>query len=236
MIHLPASVKAVNLGCGITVAPGWINIDNSPNARLSKYPRLRWLLWKAGVLSDAHYSVPWPKSIVIHDLRKKLPFPNCSIDYVYTSHALEHLAAADARKLICEVFRILKPGGMARLVVPDLAYGAHCYVEALAKNPCDPNAAPEFLKWLQLSRSDVRDPHLWMYDAPSLSAVLTDTGFKRRSFVNTNKVKCQIALPSTFVRMNRSISRRRSVERSLENERSCHVSTIHSLNEFENCN
>ena len=144
MIHLPASVKA-NLGCGITVAPGWINLDNSPNARLSKYPRLRWLLWKTGVLSDEHYSVSWPESIFIHDLRKKLPFPDSSVHYVYTSHALEHLALADARKLIWEIFRILRPGGILRLVVPDLAYGARGYVDALAKNPADQMPRRRFL-------------------------------------------------------------------------------------------
>lgn len=159
-------------------------MDNSPNARLSKYPRLRWLLWKLGVLSDEHYSVSWLKSILIHDLRKRLPFPDRSVDYVYTSHVLEHLAAADARKLIEEVFRVLKPGGMVRLVVPDLAYGARGYLDALANNPSDPKAAPAFLDWLGLSTSGVRDPHLWMYDAPSLSAVLTQAGF-------INAVVCQ---------------------------------------------
>jgi hypothetical protein len=39
---LPAGAIALNLGCGLSIAPGWINIDNSPNARLAKYPRLRW--------------------------------------------------------------------------------------------------------------------------------------------------------------------------------------------------
>ena len=183
-IALAANIKAVNLGCGVTVAPGWINIDNSPNARLSKFPRLRRLLWKTGVLSDQHYSVPWEKNILIHDLRNRLPFADCSIDYVYTSHVLEHLAVTDARKLIKEVFRILKPEGMVRLVVPDLAYGARRYLDGLATNPSDPKAAPEFINWLQLSRPGVRDPHLWMYDAPSLSAVLTEAGF-------TNTAVCE---------------------------------------------
>jgi hypothetical protein len=30
---LPVGAKAVNLGCGLSIAPHWINIDNSPNAR-----------------------------------------------------------------------------------------------------------------------------------------------------------------------------------------------------------
>lgn len=173
---LPINVKAINLGCGVSVAPGWINIDNSPNARLSKYPPLRWLGWKCGVLSDAHYAVDWPESIIVRDLRKRLPFDDLTIDYAYSSHFVEHLTKDDAIKLVKEVFRVLKPGGILRLVVPDLAYGARCYLDALAADPPDHRAASEFLRWLQLTRNG-RDPHLWMYDAPSLSSILGETGF-----------------------------------------------------------
>lgn len=174
---LPAGAKAINLGCGLSIAPGWINIDNSPNARLSKYPRLKWALWKLGVLSRPHYDVAWSRSIQIHDLRKRLPYPDSSIDYVYTSHFLEHLSRHDAQKLIVEAFRVMKPGGLLRVVVPDLAIGVRQYLAAMQVNPHDAKAAPEFLNWLQLSRPGARDPHLWMYDAPSLAAMLNDCGF-----------------------------------------------------------
>jgi predicted SAM-dependent methyltransferase len=174
---LPAGVIAINLGCGLSVAPGWVNLDNSPNGRLAKYPRLRRALWKFGVLSDHHYSVPWPSSIELRDLRKPLPYPDSSVDYVYTSHFLEHLSRKDGSRLIGEVFRVLKPRGLARTVVPDLEVGARTYVAAMQSNPKDASAAAEFLNWLQLSRLGVRDPHLWMYDAPSLTAMLAQCGF-----------------------------------------------------------
>ncbi|MEW6125925.1 MAG: methyltransferase domain-containing protein [Acidobacteriota bacterium] len=175
-MSFPEGIKAINLGCGTSIAPGWINLDNSPNARLAKVPALRWLLWKVGILSEAQYRIPWSKSIIIRDLRKPLPFGDNSIDYVYTSHFLEHNTRQAARKLLCEVHRVLKPGGIARIVVPDLASGARRYVEALNHNPNDANAAAEFLQWMQLLRVDVRDPHLWMYDAPSLTALLNQVG------------------------------------------------------------
>lgn len=174
---LPIGIKAVNLGCGIVVSPGWINIDNSPNARLSKYPLLRWSLWKLGVLRDYHYAVKWPESIIIRDVRKGMPFPDSSIDYVYTSHFLEHLTFSDSQKLIANIFRVLKSQGIVRIVVPDLAYGARQYLSALRKNPNDPQAAPKFLNWMQLGKAEPRDPHLWMYDIPSLSALLIESGF-----------------------------------------------------------
>ena len=63
------------------------------------------------------------------------------------------------------------------MVVPDLAAGARQYVAAMQSNPNDAKAAPEFLNWLQLSRTGVRDPHLWMYDAASLTAMLSECGF-----------------------------------------------------------
>jgi SAM-dependent methyltransferase len=175
MMTLPAGVKAINLGCGLSIARGWINVDNSPNARLSKYPLLRWALWKMGILSNQHYQVKWPDSIKIHNLKKRLPYEDSSIDYVYTSHFLEHLAFEDARRLIGETFRVMKPGGVIRVVVPDLALGARQYLAALEAN--DAKAATDFLGWLQLSRPGVRDPHLWMYDAPSLTAMLSEAGF-----------------------------------------------------------
>jgi len=174
---LSPGVKAVNIGCGASFAAGWINIDNSPGARLSKYPRLRWILWKLRILSDRRYRVTWPESVLIHDVRKRLPFADSSIDYVYTSHFLEHNSPSDAKKLIAEALRILKPGGVFRVVVPDLAIGARRYLNALERNPADPAAASDLLDWLQLSRPGDRDPHLWMYDAPSLTAMLRERGF-----------------------------------------------------------
>lgn len=174
---LPENLKSLNLGCGLSVAPGWINIDNSPNARLAKYPLLRKVLWKLGLLSELHYAVKWPASVVTCDLRKRLPYADSTIDYVYTSHFLEHLSQSAAQKLLVEVFRVMKPGGLLRVVVPDLAIAVRQYVAATQANPHDANAATEFLHFLQLSRPGTRDPHLWMYDAPSLAAMLHDCGF-----------------------------------------------------------
>jgi predicted SAM-dependent methyltransferase len=174
---LPAGATAINLGCGLSTAPGWINIDNSPSARLSKYPLLKLILRKLGVLSNPHYGAQWSRAIEVRDLRKPLPYDDLSIDYVYSSHFLEHLSPDDGQKLIGEVFRVLKPRGLVRIVVPDLAIGARHYVAAMDSNPNDAKAATAFINWLQLSTTGLRDPHLWMYDAPSLAAIFSECGF-----------------------------------------------------------
>lgn len=175
--RLEPGVQAVNLGCGTSVAPGWINLDNSPGARLSKHPQLRWLLWKAKVITDNHYNVPWPENVILHDLRRPLPFAPASVRYVYASHVLEHLSLPDAQRLLRNIHRVLQSGGLLRLVVPDLRFGIRRYFAELEANPSDATAAPNLLAWLQLSKPGNRDPHLWMYDENSLAAELTAAGF-----------------------------------------------------------
>jgi predicted SAM-dependent methyltransferase len=194
-VGLPKGARALNLGCGVQAADGWINIDNSPNARLSKLPWLRWLLWKARIISDEHYRVAWPDSMMIRDLSRPLPFADCSIDFVYTSHFLEHNSPGKAEELVAEIHRVLKPGGLVRIVVPDLEFGARRYLDSLSAGSNAWEAAPAFLDWLQLGRSGVRDPHLWMYDAASLKSMLFRAGFAEaivRGYREGRVPDCQI--------------------------------------------
>lgn len=47
----------------------------------------------------------------------ELPFADESLDYVASSHVLEH--TANPVKALCEWYRVLKPGGVVYMVVPD---------------------------------------------------------------------------------------------------------------------
>ena len=94
----------VNLGCGRTAHPAWVNLDVEPTLACVK----RW------------------------DVRKPLPFPDGSVDMVYHSHLLEHLSADEGQRLVKDCFRVLKSGGVIRIVVPDLAGIATAYLEARA--------------------------------------------------------------------------------------------------------
>lgn len=53
------------------------------------------------------------------DLEKKIPFPDSFFDIVVMHHVLEHIADSD--KLLYEVNRVLKPGGLIFLTVPNVA-------------------------------------------------------------------------------------------------------------------
>lgn len=179
---------AVNLGCGPHVAAGWHNFDNSPNLRISKIPYARWMLWKLGILSHQHYKVKWPEGINYRELTKPLPFDDASVDYVYTSHFLEHILLSDAQNVLKEIYRVLKIGGVARIIVPDLKHYIKEYLKNSTENPH--KAGDIFMKAMNVHPGQ-RDPHLWMYDAASMSGHLKNAGFLKINICEFKKGLCR---------------------------------------------
>ena len=99
--------KLINIGCGRTAHPDWINLDVAP------------------ALPD----------VLAININEGLPFPSQFVDVCYSSHVLEHLNKVGARSLIGECFRVLKHGGVVRLVLPDLEAIAReylCILESLS--------------------------------------------------------------------------------------------------------
>jgi SAM-dependent methyltransferase len=116
----------LNLGCGNRFHPDWINVDLFPGAS-----RVRQ-----------------------HDLRKPLPFPDQSFEAVYHSHVLEHLPRAAAPGFLGECYRVLVPGGVLRVVVPDLESIARLYLQSLEGAVAgDPQAAQRY-DWMVLELLD----------------------------------------------------------------------------------
>jgi len=66
--------------------------------------------------------------IVVHDLRKGIPAESNSVDAVYHSHILEHIDRTEVPAFLAEVRRVLKPGGIHRIVVPDLEHHVRAYI------------------------------------------------------------------------------------------------------------
>ncbi len=95
--------KLLNLGCGNHFHPGWVNLDLAP--------------------ADP--------SVQRYDLLQPLPFAPESFSVVYHSHLLEHLPRERALPFIRECFRVLIPGGILRVVVPDLETIVRLYLENL---------------------------------------------------------------------------------------------------------
>ena len=127
----------VNLGSSARVAPGWNNIDFSLLMRFARYPRLSSFLHKAGLLSTDRYKriQNLDREAIRWDLRKGIPFPDRTFDCVYHSHVFEHIDRDDALPFLKECFRVLKPGGVLRVVVPDLEVLTRNYLDCLSKLP-----------------------------------------------------------------------------------------------------
>jgi len=179
----------VNLGSGTNTIEGWINIDKSWNIYLSKFPTVKRILYKLGVISEGVFQADWKgKAIIRHDVKKGLPFEDESVNFIYCSHLLEHLTRDDARKVCQEVYRVLKKDGIFRVVVPDLKLLAKKYVESDRKffGGSPKPTADLFLESLLLEGLRKRpllerilcSLHKYMYDAESLTFLLRSADFQ----------------------------------------------------------
>jgi predicted SAM-dependent methyltransferase len=173
----------LNLGCGTTAPPGWINIDSSPNALLAKVPGHRFIknvLYRLQLISSPGYNAEWPPDVLYCNLAKKFPrIPPVSCSVIYSSHFLEHIPRDSAANLINKCYIALKPEGVFRVAVPDLYAEAKSYVtrfETALRNGREDFKAGEDLIRLMVSRSR-RHSHKWMYDFLSLSRLLGQYGF-----------------------------------------------------------
>ena len=56
---------------------------------------------------------------IAHDLTTPIPLPNGSVERILSEHFLEHIDEAGIVHILGECHRLLQPGGVARLAVPD---------------------------------------------------------------------------------------------------------------------
>ena len=78
------------------------------------------------------------EGVIPHNLLKGVPFSEKSFDLVYHSHVLEHFPKDDAIKFLHECYRVLKPGGILRIAVPDLEQIARNYLYWLERGIDEP--------------------------------------------------------------------------------------------------
>jgi len=167
-------------GCGQSCPEGWINFDASPTLRLQRLPGIGRLFQRGATV--------FPAAVRFGDIVQGLPMADGAVRGIYASHVLEHLSYADFWTALDRTFRLLEPGGIFRLVVPDLKIRAQKYLERLEMGQAEANSW--FMRSTRLgSESSSRGPvalarsvigrstHLWMWDENSLAAALDKTGF-----------------------------------------------------------
>ncbi len=171
----------LNLGSGPSGLSNWINLDWGILPFLSKFSFLREILVNLKILPKS-YKLKWPE-IKLFDIRRKLPFENQSVDFIYCSHVLEHFEIWEALKILNECKRVLKKGGWLRVVIPDINKMIKIYQEHGAEKFCclwwgyPKNIKPKnFLE--KISRKFIRD-HQWHYDQKEIAALIKQAGFSK---------------------------------------------------------
>jgi len=117
----------LNLGCGNKFHKDWINVDMASNS----------------------------PEVIAANLIKGIPFPDNTFDVVYHSQVLEHFPKDKAPGFIKECFRVLKPGGIIRVVVPDLENIVDEYKKFLNENIENPTElSASNYDWIMLELYD----------------------------------------------------------------------------------
>jgi SAM-dependent methyltransferase len=85
--------RALQLGTGYNVLPGWLNTDVH--------------VFRRGIVEYLDATQPFP-------------IPPASFDFVYSEHQIEHIPLDAGERMLAECFRVLRPGGVVRIATPDL--------------------------------------------------------------------------------------------------------------------
>lgn len=152
----------LHLGAADSPLPGWVNIDH------------------------------WPAQLAM-DLRWGLPFAKGTARAVYLCHVLEHCYYPDeALAVMADIHRVLAPGGVARIVVPDIEQCLRAYVRRdrrffaarRAQWPWWPpthTRLESFLSYAGVGASpdSFVSSHKFGYDYETLRLLLRRAGFRR---------------------------------------------------------
>jgi SAM-dependent methyltransferase len=177
----------LNIGCGPGGKfDGYINIDNSPSIILGKLSAIKKVLRALNIIDESRFVADW-SGIIRCDVSKGIHYGDDTVDKIYSSHLLEHIPRDRGVSFIKECHRVLKRGGVMRLVVPDLFFHAERYVEATRaligreKLPEDRTLHDVFLNTIYgayLKKRRYGAEHYYMYDLPTLVSILKNSGFE----------------------------------------------------------
>ncbi|NEQ97122.1 MAG: methyltransferase domain-containing protein [Cyanothece sp. SIO2G6] len=116
----------LNLGCGAHFHPDWTNVNFTSTGT----------------------------GVIVHNLRDGFPFDNESFDAVYHSHVLEHFPREEGKFFVQECCRVLRPGGILRVVIPDLEKIARLYIRFLEQALMGLPGGADNYHWMLLEMYD----------------------------------------------------------------------------------
>jgi len=134
----------LHLGCGPKYIPGFIHID---------------------VVAGDH---------IHHQCSVcALPYLDNSADLMYACHILEHFGRREVHEVLQEWYRVLKPGGILRLAVPDFSACAQIYYKDGLKD-----GLSGLIGLICGGQRNEYDFHKMIFDEPFLTGELFALGFR----------------------------------------------------------
>ncbi len=142
----------INVGCGKRVWDGWTNVD-----------------------AISHPKAPRPPEIISDAL--SIPLPDGCADMVMAIHVFEHFYRWESPKALAEWARLLKPGGVLIMEMPDLMKWAKNLVEGRSGKTHE----DQMHMWPAYGDPRDEDPymtHRWGWTFHTVCPLLTEAGFK----------------------------------------------------------
>lgn len=142
----------LNVGCGPFPKDNFINLDYE---------------WRPGL------DICW-------DITKKAyPLTNEKVEGIFTEHCLEHIPYEKCIENLKEFYRLLKPGGTLRIVVPD----GEIYCDLYQRRKTDktvtfPYVTVDEAPMVSINRIFRGHGHLFIYDFEVFRRILGEAGFR----------------------------------------------------------
>jgi predicted SAM-dependent methyltransferase len=133
----------LNLGCGKRFLPGFVHIDRDPYDHLDHR----------------------------RDIKDLSIYGDGSVDLIYACHCFNYFDSDDARAALAEWRRVLRPGGLLRVAVPDFASVAAYYARTGELKPVTRLVTGYY------NGDGVVVYHKSVYDEATLSGLIRAAGF-----------------------------------------------------------
>ncbi len=123
-----------------------------------------------------------PYCDICWDLMKGLPFPDNSVQKIYSSHVLEHFSYSDLVKLLEECLRVLAPNGTFSVCIPDASIYISAYVNGRDLDPAQfplyeaafhGNSKIDYVNYIAYMDGH----HKHMFDKDNILSILRNVGF-----------------------------------------------------------
>ena len=176
----------LHLGAFNCALNGWVNTDITPHIWVARVPFAAQLLRAVGRMTqdrlEEHKRGQFSR-LKYMDLTRPLPFADGSVSAVFSSHVFEHLFLDEVERLVAEIYRILAPGGVCRVVVPNLSDVVALY------DPEDPKPFLEAMFEIG-RRSDIKNAHHSGFTPQSMSKLFASKGFRKTSVLSYRRGEC----------------------------------------------